>query len=355
MSELIISKDDLVHNINVIKGLENDDYTIIAVVKGNGYGCGLLNYVNILKANGINYFAVATYEEAIEFRKYFSDRLLLLTPYNDKKILSDLVNLDVTLTIDNVKQAEFVNFLPRKSSAHIKINTGLNRYGFKFSDIPLIVNMIKSTANIEYEGIYSHFANSLAKDSKFTILQYSRFVYTLNKLKDNKIDFKLKHICNSSGYFKYPTMHLNAARIGSAFIGIGTGTETELKKIGTYHTNIMKILEVDKGEYIGYGISYKVPKKMNIAILPIGYYDGIGKCLIDQRFSFKSKLKRALVNIKKLFRKDMYMLDDLNIVGQIGMHDTVVDITSKDYQVGDDIYFYIRPIFIDTSVKRVYK
>lgn len=359
MNELIIDIDDLKYNINLIKSKEKDDYTIIAVVKGNAYGCDLKQYVKVLKENGINFFAVASYEEALEFRKYFKDKLLLLTPYNDDGINEELIKNDITITIDSKNQAKQVNDISKKLNkkvvSHIKVETGLNRYGYSYYDTKSIIKTVNDSDNIEFEGIYSHLANSLASNNEYSILQYKRFTDVIDKLKNNKIDFKLKHICNSSGYFKYENMHLNAARIGSAFIGCATGIKTDLKKIGIFHTKITKILHIQKGEYIGYAKSYKAKKDMLIGILPTGYYDGVGKTLIDQRFLFKSKVKRLLVDLKKIFNDDNYKINGLKVVGQIGMHDIVIDITDKNYKINDDVFFEVRPTLIDSNVKRVYK
>ena len=357
MNELIINIDDLVHNINVIKSKEKEDYTIIAVVKGNAYGCGLKEYVEILKDMDINFFAVASYKEALEFRKYFDDKLLLLTPYTDEEILKDLINKNVILTIDSVKGAKIIDKLAKdkKVITHIKIDTGLKRYGFKYNDVETIISAINNTENIIYEGIYSHFSSSLRANNKFSETQYNRFINVIDKLKENKIEFDLKHICNSSGYFKFPNMHLNAARIGSAFIGQAIGIKNELKHIGTFHTHITKVIDIKRGEYVGYANSFKSKKDMILGVLPTGYFDGIGKTLIEQRFFFKSKAKRVLIDLNKLFKKDYYKIGNLNVIGQIGMHDTIVDITNKDYKINDDIYFDIKPTLIDSSVKRVYK
>ena len=359
MNELIINIDDLVHNINVIKSKEKEDYTIIAVVKGNAYGCDLKQYVEILKDMDIDFFAVATYKEAIEFRKYFNDKLLLLTPYFDEEYLNDLIDKDVILTIDSIKQSLLIDKIAKeknkKVTSHIKIETGLNRYGFKYTNYEEVMNAINNTENIIYEGIYSHFSNSLRENNSFSELQYKRFTDTIDKLKENKIEFEYKHICNSSGYFKYPNMHLNASRIGSAFIGQAVGIKNELKHIGTFHTKVTKVFDIKSGETIGYANSYKASKNMKIAILPVGYFDGIGKTLVDQRFLFKSKVKRILIDIKKLFKQDYYKIGEFNVLGQIGMHDVVLDVTNSDIKINDDIYFNIKPTLIDSSVKRVYK
>lgn len=359
MNELIINIDDLVHNINEIKSKEKKDYTIISVVKGNAYGCEMNKYVEILNDMDIDFFAVASFKEALDFRKEFNYKLLLLTPYFDEKILNDLIDKDVVLTIDSIKQAILIDKIAKEKDkkviAHIKIDTGLNRYGFKYTNYEEVMNVINNTENIIYEGIYSHFSNSLRNNSSFSELQYNRFINIIEKLKENNIEFDLKHICNSSGYFKYKNMHLNAARIGSAFIGRAVGIKNNLKQIGTFHTKVTKVIEVKKGETIGYANSFIAKKDMKVAILPTGYFDGIGKTLVDQRFIFKSKVKRILIDLKKLFNQDYYMINNYKVVGQIGMHDVVIDITNSDIKINDDIYFNVKPTLIDSSIKRVYK
>lgn len=364
MSELIINKEDLVHNINIIKEYEKaKDYTIFAVVKGNAYGLGVKEFTSILLENNINNFAVATFIEAINLRKNIKEKILLLTPYTDEVLLKELIKNDITLTIDSINCAQIVNKLAKELKkevkAHIKIDTGLSRYGFNYKDTNQIINMIKENKNIIFEGIYSHFSNSLASNNSFSDIQYNRLINLIEEIEKNKINFKYKHICNSSGFFKYKDKHLNSSRIGSAFLGCATGIETNLKKIGLFHTNITKIRNVKKGEFIGYANSYKVKNDMKIAILPVGYYDGIGLELITQRYKFKSKIKQILLNIKSLIKDDsMYLIINgkkIKVIGQIGMHDIVIDITHLNYKENDDIYFYYRPILINESVKRVYR
>ena len=98
---------------------------------------------------------------------------------------------------------------------------------------------------------------------------------------------------------------------------------------------------------------------MKIGILETGYYDGVGLELITQRFKFKSRLKNALLSLKSLIKGDNMTLNIdgkiINVIGQIGMHDVVIDITGLDYKEDDDIDFYYRPVYINENVKRVYK
>ena len=232
-------------------------------------------------------------------------------------------------------------------------------YGFDYKNYKEIINMIKENENIIFEGIYSHFSNSLASDNSFSNIQYERLINVIEKIEKEKITFKYKHICNSSGFFKYKDKHLNAARVGSAFSGCATGIKTDLKKIGLFHTKLTKVRNIKKGDYVGYANSYIAKKDMKIGILETGYYDGVGLELITQRFKFKSRLKNALLSLKSLIKGDNMTLNIdgkiINVIGQIGMHDVVIDITGLDYKEDDDIYFYYRPVYINENVKRVYK
>ena len=365
MNELIIDKKDLINNLNEIKKqIKKDDYTIIAVVKGNGYGIDSIKLVNFLKENGITFFAVANLEEAIKLRKAgIKEKIMMLTPYSDKDSLIKLIENDIVLTIDSEKcfnEAEKIaEKYNKKINSHIKVDTGLSRYGFDFNEIDKIEKIINKSKNIKFEGIYSHFSNSLAKDSSYSKLQYNRFCKVIDNLEKKGIKFNIKHICNSSGFFKYPEMHLNAARIGSAIIGMASGENAKLKRIGKFHTKIVRVKELKKGDYIGYANSYKAKRKTKIAILPTGYFDGSGKEIETKRYRFLSKVKKCVNDFKNIFKTNNDYMEinnkKLKILGQIGMHDVVLDITDTNFYENEDVYFYVRPILVDSSIERIWK
>lgn len=364
MNELIIETENIINNINEVKSKNKDnDYTIIGVVKGNAYGHGMLEIAKILKDNDINYFAVATYEEAITLRENIKDSILLLTPYVDNQLLESLIKNNITLTIDTYETFETVEEIAKKLNkkvkAHIKVDTGLSRYGFNYNEIEAIKSIFANKEMIEFEGIYTHLSTSLAASKSFSNIQFSRFTRLIKILKEDDIEFKLMHICNSSGYFKYPEMHLNCARIGSAFYGGPVGIKTNLKSTGLLKTRITAIKHLKKDDFIGYGNSYKVKKNIKVAIIPIGYHAGIGLELSDQRFKFKSKIKRILTNIVSLFNDRNISVninnEDYKILGQIGMHDIVIDITEKNFKVNDEILIKVKPKYINSLIKRIYK
>ena len=314
MKQLVVNKEDLKHNINRIKDytkkISNDDnYTIIAVVKGNGYGLGLNEYSEVLVENGIKYLAVATFEEAIELRKKQKDvNILMMSPLYNKQELEETVKNNITIAIDSKENAEAVNELAHKGyniKVHLKIDTGFGRYGFIYDDYENILNTVQSLKpNVESEGIFTHCSDAYRKNNKHTLEQFKRFTDVIEKLEANNIKIKLKHICNSPAILNYPEMHLTAARIGSAFVGrVCSENNIGLKKIGELEINIAEVKDIPKGFNISYLNSYKTKDKTRIAIIPIGYLEGYNVTQKTDMFRIADKLRRALHELKSIFKK----------------------------------------------------
>ena len=314
MKQLVVNKEDLKHNINRIKDytkkISNDDnYTIIAVVKGNGYGLGLNEYSEVLVENGIKYLAVATFEEAIELRKKQKDvNILMMSPLYNKQELEETVKNNITIAIDSKENAEAVNELAHKGyniKVHLKIDTGFGRYGFIYDDYENILNTVQSLKpNVEIEGIFTHCSDAYRKNNKHTLEQFKRFTDVIEKLEANNIKIKLKHICNSPAILNYPEMHLTAARIGSAFVGrVCSENNIGLKKIGELEISIAEVKDIPKGFNISYLNSYKTKDKTRIAIIPIGYLEGYNVTQKTDMFRIADKLRRALHELKSIFKK----------------------------------------------------
>lgn len=314
MKQLVVNKEDLKHNINRIKDytkkISNDDnYTIIAVVKGNGYGLGLNEYSEVLVENGIKYLAVATFEEAIELRKKQKDvNILMMSPLYNKQELEETVKNNITIAIDSKENAEAVNELAHKGyniKVHLKIDTGFGRYGFIYDDYENILNTVQSLKpNVEIEGIFTHCSDAYRKNNKHTLEQFKRFTDVIEKLEANNIKIKLKHICNSPAILNYPEMHLTAARIGSAFVGrVCSENNIGLKKIGELEINIAEVKDIPKGFNISYLNTYKTKDKTRIAIIPIGYLEGYNVTQKTDMFRIADKLRRALHELKSIFKK----------------------------------------------------
>ena len=288
MKSLIINKNDLRHNINIIKGLAkidilNDDgnkYKLIGVVKGNGYGLGLIEYSKFLIDNGIETLAIATLEEGLSLRKAgIKEDILMMSSTSIKEDIKTLIDNDIILTIGSKEAKDAVldvmKTTSKKVRAHIKIDTGFGRYGFLYNDIKTIVDSIKELSKVSIEGIYSHFSRAYYKNDKWTKKQFNRFMNVIEVLKLNDINIKTCHICNSPAFINFPNMHLNGARIASAFLGRVAAEDIGLKKVGQLKTNITEIKTVPKGYNIGYLNSFKTKRETKLAIIQVRTYGWI--------------------------------------------------------------------------------
>lgn len=375
MKVLEISKDNLRHNVNLIKNKiekESPGTKVYAVVKANGMGLGLVECAKFLSENGIKSFAVACFEEAIALRKAeIEDEILMLTPVIDKKELQLLVQNDITLTIGALEEIKILKEVieglkiennkkedQKKVKVHIKIDTGFGRYGFLYSDLVSILSSFKTIdENIEIEGMYTHFTKAI--DEKWTNMQYQRFCEVIEFLKKNGYEPKYLHCSASAAFMKYKNMRLNAVRLGSVFQGRTLMKNTGLIKIGKFKTSVVEIKTVPKGYNISYGNTYKTKKESKLAIIPVGYMDGFNKEAKRDNFKFSNNIIAVLMEVKKLF-KDNRLEAKINgktykIIGRLGMYHSIIDITdSEDIKIGDTVILNMTPLQTNDEIRREY-
>lgn len=370
MKALIIEKKDLKHNITRIKEFINPNNNdskkieIIAVIKGNGYGLGLIEYANFLIDNGITFLAVASTEEAIMLRKNgIKEKILMLSSTADKQELQDLIENDIILTIGSKKAGNVANEiaveLNKQVPIHLKIDTGFGRYGFMYNNSEEIIQTVREFTNLKIKGTYSHYSVAFSKKSKYTNKQFERFMQIVEILKNKNIPTGILHICNSSAALKFRNQHLDAVRIGSAFLGrVLVPNPIGLRKIGYLKTNIYEIKELEKGNNIGYSNSFKTKKKTKVAILPCGYSDGVNVKVDKDMFRFIDKLRYIFHETKNLFKKQgLYVKvnrENCKVLGRIGMCHIAVDITGKNVKIDDEAEVSINPIYVNSNIKRVY-
>lgn len=373
MKSLVVNKQDLKHNIKVIKQLAEEtgrdekhkNIKIIAVVKGNGYGLGLIPYSKILIDNGINFLAVSTVEEALTLRKSgITAKILMLSSTAVEKDAEQLIENDIIITVGSKEAGDVANDigkrLNKKVEIHLKIDTGFGRYGFVYDKKEEIVKAISNWENLKIDGTFSHFSLAFYKKNEYTEQQFKRFIDVIEYLKENKCETGMLHICNSSAFLKFKYMRLNAVRVGSAFLGrLAIPNIYGLKKIAYLKSNVSEIKTLEKGWNIGYSNSYTTKKTTKIAIVPVGYADGYNVVVDRDMFRKRDRLRYIVRDLKDSI-KDKNLYVEINgerckVLGRIGMYHVSVDITGKDVKINDEVIFNINPMYVDSSIRREFK
>ena len=372
MKKVIIKKEDLIQNIEKIKKHaekngkdDNGNYTkIIAVVKGNGYGLDIIEFTKFLIDQGIDFFAVATIEEAKKIRQAgIKNNLLMLSSSCIKEDVKWLIENNVILTIGSEKDVEIANELGKKLEkkvrVHLKIDTGFGRYGFIYSEREKMIETLKNAENLKIEGTFTHFSIAFF-DDKYTKLQFKRFIDCIGVLKMNNINTGMLHVCNSSAFIKFPSMHLNAVRVGSAFLGrLSIPNTLGLKKIGYLESEVSEIKKLPKNFNVGYSNTYKTKKETDIAIIPCGYMDGINMQIGRDTFRPIDKLRYIVRDIKDSLKKQKLTVEINNqtctVLGRVGTYHVIADITGKNITPGNKAIFNIYPGYVDSSIRREYQ
>lgn len=352
-----IDTDIIGNNVKNIIKKYNDYKYYIGVVKGNAYGHGSY-IVNTLIENGCNYLAVSSLEEAIDIRKYVSTPILCLEPISIEYI-NECIKNNVTITISNYNYyKELLNKKVKGLKVHLKLNTGMNRLGFtKKEEVIEIYNNLIENKNIKLEGIYTHLSTSGITD-KIYDNQIARFKELTKNIDLTKIE--MIHLGKSSTLEYHPKIEFsNAIRIGVALYGIKqpfinySGLKGLLRKIKhnylikkyniseTYKSNdldikpaltlkseVIEIQKIKAGEIVGYGGKYKANENEIIAVIPVGYADGL-----DLRYS-NSYVK---IDNKKY-----------KIVGTINMGMITVKV-DENVKIGDEV------LIIDKNIKEIAK
>ena len=372
MNTLVINKEDLRHNIEKIKEYagksgnndKGEPLKIIAVVKANGYGLGIIEYSNFLIDNGISSFAVATIEEALMLRNAgIKHEILMLSSTSIKEDIKLLVENDITLTAGSKQAIETINQIGQEFNKtikiHLKIDTGFGRYGFIYSKIDEVIDIIKKSENIKIEGTFTHFSISFY-NQKYTELQFNRFIDAVEILQKNEIKTGILHVCNSSAFLKYPSMHLNAVRVGSVFLGrLSFQNNLGLRRIAKLETNVVEIKELPKKFNVGYSNTYSTKKETKVAIIPSGYMNGINITSGKDMFRNIDKLRYIVRDFKDLLKKQAIYVkingQNCKVLGRIGTYHLTCDITGKAVNIGDKVEIEINTKFVDSNIRREYR
>ncbi len=354
MTEYIVSRDKLSHNIKELKKLASD-VPIWAVVKGNGYGLGVLPLAEILYENGIRHFCITDIKEAQILREngLHDVQILMLRSISDAQMLSELMDLDVILTVGSADTAQAVEKAAAGradiANVHLKIDSGMGRFGFDPSDMQSIIGIYRNFSHIAVSGIYTHF-NCAFCDDALTKQEFSVFSDVLSTLHGEGIETGTAHCCNSSAFFKFPEMHLSGVRLGSALLG-RLAFQTKLRPVGYVQTNVDEVHRVKEGQTTGYGAIWKAKRDSDLAIIPIGWYHGFHVSCKEDRSRKRDCLRGMLSNLKSMLKPPCATVEiegkSYRVVGALGMLHCAVDVTGSNIKAGDRVTVQINPLHLN--------
>ncbi len=289
-----VNSASLRHNFSAVKSIVPKDAHIMAVVKANAYGAGAIKASEIFLQEGANYLGVATLDEALELRSYFSKTPILILGYSPNANASMLIDNDLSAMIFSLEQAEVFSQMALKSQKrlkiHLKIDTGMHRLGLEpnFKSIE-IIKKIRTLKGLEVEGIFTHLSNADAKIKTHAKNQMETFNAFLEQLLDQKIEFQYRHAYNSAGILSLCNGNenrlLNLYRPGIMLYGFypSDGMKetcpTILKNVISLKAQIVQIRSVKKGEFIGYGEHFYTNEETLVGVLALGYADGLMRAL----------------------------------------------------------------------------
>ncbi|UIO43130.1 serine racemase VanT catalytic subunit [Brevibacillus brevis] len=277
----------LQHNVREIQQVLPKDCAMMAVVKAQAYGHGGWQIARFLNKLGIDHFAVATIDEGIELRKKGVKGEILVLGYTDERRIRQIARFKLTQTVVDDDYAQTLNGYNVKIPVHIKIDTGMGRLGESWEYTEKIAAMY-GYKHLQVCGTFTHLsvADSLeASDIAYTKNQIDRFQKVIEQLKEKGINPQKLHVQSSYGVLNYGELQYDYARMGIALYGMlskqgdKVKTSVDLRPVLSLKARVVQVKQVEKGAPVGYGRAHIAQKDSKIAIVSIGYADGVPRML----------------------------------------------------------------------------
>lgn len=282
-----IDLNNLEHNVRQLKSIMPSCCELMAVVKAEAYGHGAFQIATYLQKIGVKAFAVATIDEGIHLRHYGITGDILILGYTCPFRAKELRRYNLIQTLIDYDHAVAMDAQGVKIRSHIKIDTGMHRLGFDVADFGKICNTFM-LSNTYVEGIYTHLCVSDSLDNediKFTQDQVAKFNQLLRFLSSIGFQRPKVHIQSSYGLLNYPEINCDYARVGIALCGVYSSAEDRtnqklsLLPVLSLKSRVVLIKSILKGESVGYSRVFTAERDTKIAIISIGYADGVPRNL----------------------------------------------------------------------------
>ena len=327
---LEVDLDAMVHNLNHFRSLT--DAHIAVMVKAFSYGSGSREIASLLQYHRVDYLMVAFADEGIELRAAgITIPIAVMNPEREAFDNMIMFNLEPEIyaldILEDFNQALNKHGIKR-FPVHIKLNTGMNRSGFDEQDIPQLLEFFGTERSVYIRSIFSHLAGSdETMHDEFTLGQIHLFERMTERIQ-TQFNYKIwRHILNSAGIERFPQYHFDMVRLGIGLHGI-SATHANLQPVSSFKTYISSIRNVPEGQSIGYGRKSYTTRSSRIAVIPVGYADGLNRHLSNRVGNVFIKGKRV------------------PIIGNICMDTCMIDVTDTNATIGDEVEIFGKHILV---------
>ena len=322
-----IDKNAALHNIGMFRGLIPKTTKLIAVVKSNAYGHGILDFPKAVQ-HMVDWFGVDSITEGLRLRKEGIRKPILVLGATLKSRLKDAARHDIAITVSNFETLRKVSKARPAPKFHIKLDTGMHRQGFQPEEVFKLLAEIKNKkpkTKDHFTGIYTHFAKAKARRlDPYTKEQLKKFEDAAGLFHRAGSKNVIRHAAATAGTFLYPEACLDMVRIGIGFYGLwpsqhvrAARSDIRFQPVLSWRTVVVEVKDIARGECVGYDLTGCVRRPSKIAVLPIGYWHGFDRGLSNNGF--------VLIRGRRV-----------SVLGRVSMDMTVVDATNVPaVRVGD--------------------
>ncbi|MGI6497403.1 MAG: alanine racemase [Oscillospiraceae bacterium] len=289
-----VSLQAIEENYKALRRLTGANCRFLGIVKANGYGHGAVEVATLLQKLGADYLAVACLDEAVKLRTAGLTMPILILGATPVEFAPALLNYDITQTVfdyeTGVALSEAAKTMGKTLKIHIKVDTGMSRLGFFADEGQEIsaareIGKLKALPNLHLEGIFTHFSDADGSES-YTMSQLNIFLQVVDRLeREEGIHFEIRHCAASSAVINYSCTHLDMIRPGLALYGMYPGENMEsvvkLRPAMSLKTRVVAVRHLPKGACVSYGRTHTLERDSVLAVLPIGYADGLHRVCSD--------------------------------------------------------------------------
>lgn len=314
-----IDRAALIHNVQQLKQILSPRTELMAVVKADAYGHGAVAVAETTLEAGAAWLAVATLQEGIQLREAgITAPILVLGASNTAGEVEAIAHWKLQPTLCNVEQAwlfsEELAQLGQTLPVHLNIDTGMSRLGTSWQQATGFVKRVRQLPHLQLASLYSHFATADDPDRAVMNLQHQRFRNAIAQLKAEGIPLPRLHIANSAATLCDRALHYDLARVGLALYGLYPAPHlrpvVDLKPVLQVKARVTQVKTIPAGTGVSYGYKYVADREMAIAVVGIGYADGVPRNLSNR---LEVVIRGQKVRQVGAITMDQLMLDVSNI------------------------------------------